>query len=249
MKSCSAPEKYMLLDTNVIVGYYIPESLSEPARTHIHNVLESCRKGAQPEWYLMIPNIVIVEVFSVFAKYCFATWNNFVKRRLPGGLDQRRYKTICKRFHDHVHNGRFFHQVELNRYHVLGVDLIAPIDHYFQHFRGKSRKKPMETVDMLILSMGIYFSHQFGKERFMILTADRRMSAICEKARSGIRKNTAKKLGLIEKADELGYGYSSDIFPRVVNLARRGKKYLEEVFGQWPLPVPSRSRTGIPAPY
>lgn len=249
MKAHNTPSKYILLDTSVLVGYYIPESISAPAHDKIRIILESCRTGMQPDWYLMIPNIVIAEVFSTFAKYCFATWNQQVKRNLPNGLDKRRYNTIRRLFHEHIHNGHFFHQIELNRYHILGIDLIAPIDHYFEHFRGKKNKRPMQTADMLILSMGIYLNHQFGHDKFMILTADRRMSAICEKARLGINESTIDKLDIRKKANELGYGYSSTIFPKIVNLAKRGKQYLKDCFGEWPLPIAKRSKTKIKGPY
>lgn len=244
-----SPEKYVVLDTNVLVGYYIPDAIAEPARSNIRIFLESCRTGKQPDWYLLIPNLVIAETFSTFAKYCFATWNPHIKKSLPKGLDTRRYKNVRKRFHEHIHNGLFFHQVELNRYHVLAIDLIAPIDHYFQHYKGKKNKSPMQTADMLILAMGIHLNHQLGKDRFSIITADRRMSAICEKARAGINDNTAEKLGIREKAEELGYGYSPDIYPRVINLHVKDKKLLKEAFGNWPLEVANKSTTGINKPF
>jgi len=236
--NCSKPSKYFLLDTNVLVGFYIEEALSQQAQSNIKSILESCRAGKHPDWFLLVPNIVIAEVFSTFAKWRFAKWNPHVKKVLPSGIGQRRYKNINCQFHNDIHNGHFFHQVELNRYHILGVDLIAPIDHYFLYYKNpNSNKLPMQTSDMLILSIGINLNHQFGKERFSILTSDRRMSVICEKARAGIKPSTVKKLGILKKAEELGFGYSPEIFPQVVNLAKKGGKQLKEVFGEWPLTI------------
>ncbi len=248
MKGQMVPSKYFLLDASVLVGYYIPEAIGPTAGENVRIFLESCRKGAHRDWYLVVPNIVIAEVFSSFAKYCFATWNRHVQKALPSGLDQRRYGTIRRRFHEHIHKGQFLHQEELNRYHIPGVDLVAPLDHYFQHYRGKGQKTPMATADMLVLSIGIHLNHRLGPDRFAIVTADSRMADICNKASRGIIRNTAEKLGLVEKADQLGYGYSPKIYPQVINLAKRGKKHLEDVFGCWPLAIPQHSRTGIKKP-
>jgi hypothetical protein len=106
----------------------------------------------------------------------------------------------------------------------------------------------MQAADMLILSMGIHLNHQYGRDRFMIITADSRMADICNKAGAGINRNTASRLGLIEAAEELGYGYSPLIYPHVLNFASATKTELEEAFKQWPLEIPSRSTTGITGP-
>jgi hypothetical protein len=249
MKTHVSPEKYFLFDTNVIIGYYIPQAVGKKTEMRGRVILDSYRKGAHPDWCLLVPNIVIAEVFSVFSKYCFGTWNSHVKAAIPGGLDGRIYKTICQRFHEHIHNGQLFHQVELSRYHILAMDLIAPIDHNYKHYRGKKRKKPMETADMLILCIGIHLSHQYGRNRFMIVTADQRMADICNKAGGGISKTTAEKLGIIKTAEKLGYEYSPLIYPRILNLAQATNSDLRDAFGDWPLEVPKKSKTKIPAPF
>jgi len=249
MKGANNPDKYILLDANVLVGYYLPEAVSSRVAHRIESILECCRKGKCREWYLLVPNLVIAEVFTTFAKYCYATWNSHVKKALPDGLDQRRYKRVCRIFHQHIHNGQFLHQVELNRYHILAVDLIAPIDNHYQFYRGKRRRKtPMGTADILILAMGIHLNHQFGHQRFLIVTADRRMTDICGRAAS-MNKNTAERLGIVQKANDLGYGYHPQLYPTIVNLAGATRGDLERDLGVWPPDNLGRCTTGVRRPW
>lgn len=129
--------RYLLCDANVVAAYYLPRSMrSVRARTRIEAILNAVRSGGGNH-FLYIPNICIAEVFSVFAKYSFGRWNRHLKKQ--GTIDSRVYKSLVKQFETDIHNGHFFYQYELSRYHVLGVDLVAPVDHYFQISRGKGR--------------------------------------------------------------------------------------------------------------
>ncbi len=83
--------------------------------------------------------------------------------------------------------------------------------------------------------MGIQLSKTFGKEAFAILTADHRLANILTKA-SSVNRNTAKKLGLIQTAEELGLAYGPSLYPHVMNLVKARKRELSEFFGVWPLP-------------
>jgi hypothetical protein len=103
----------------------------------------------------------------------------------------------------------------------------------------------MQTADMLILSMGIHLNHQYGVDRFLIITADRRMTNICQKASKGINEKTASKLGLIEKAESLGFGYDPSLYPRVLNLVGASDAEIINTLGDYPLAVPKKSLTGI----
>ena len=65
--------KFVLIDANLVAGYYLPESLrSLKARKKIQIIINAVRNTAYPELCLFIPNICISEVFGVFAKYYFA---------------------------------------------------------------------------------------------------------------------------------------------------------------------------------
>ena len=119
--------RYLLLDANVAAAYYLPRShASKRVRERIEIILNSVRSGAS-EFFLYIPNFCIAEVFGVFAKQAFGRWNPHLKKL--GTIDKRVYKSLIKQFAADIHNARFFYHYELSRYHILGVDLIAPVDH------------------------------------------------------------------------------------------------------------------------
>jgi hypothetical protein len=66
--------RFVLLDANVVAGYYLPESLDwKRARPRIKELIDSVRAEASPEVFLYIPSICIAEVFGVFHKYTHAT--------------------------------------------------------------------------------------------------------------------------------------------------------------------------------
>ncbi len=80
-----------------------------------------------------------------------------------------------QQFHEDIHNGRFIYQYELSRYHILGINLVAPIDHHFQITRGKDqRHEPMGTFNHPIISMGIQLAHIHGSASVAILSSDDR---------------------------------------------------------------------------
>lgn len=222
-----------------MASYYLDVSARSKKVADISkSIIDYHKKGYAPNWYLMIPNIAIAEVFSIFAKYCFGKWNPHVKKNLQGGLDTRKYKSIVKQFRNDIHNGSLFHQIELNRYHILLADLIYPFDHYYQIYRGSKRKVPMQTSDILILAMGIDLNHQFGEDRFCILTADNRMYDLCVRIRGGIKDGTVRKLWIEDSARRLGKHFSPDMYPRVINIGKATKAGLAEAFGEWPLVLP-----------
>ena len=187
--------KYVLLDANVTAGYYLPRSLNSiKARERIQVILESARSG-KLEAFFYLPNFCVAEVFSVFMKHSFGAWNSHVKRK--GTIDTRVYKSLVKQFQDDIHNGKFIYHYELSRYHVLGINLVAPIDHYFRFRRTKKRRiTPMGTFDHLIISMGIHLVKIHGRENVVVLSADDRLIDILQKCCTDIPTATKKKLHL-----------------------------------------------------
>jgi hypothetical protein len=93
-------------------------------------IFDSTRSHASSP-VLYIPNFCIAEVFSVFAKHAFGKWNRHVKKK-KGTIDKRVYKSLVRQFGSDIHNGAFLNQYELSRYHILGIDLVAPVDHHYQ---------------------------------------------------------------------------------------------------------------------
>lgn len=235
--------RFVLLDANIVAGYYLPESLSLiSARPRIKNIIDAVRNAGAPEVFLYIPEFCIPEVFAVFARYFFATWDKQVRKNLPKKLKRTDYDKILKKFRNDLHYGALLYQVELNRYHVLATDLISPVDSYYQHYRTRKnakrrmRKKMMGAADHTIIGMGVNLSRIHGRDHFAILTADHRLADILTRATS-VKPNTAEKLGLFETAKKLGLEYRKNIYPRVINLAKTTKNELKEFFGVWPLPL------------
>jgi len=243
---------YGLLDANVTAVYYLARSMKNAKASKVLErmgiIVDSVRtKGS--DLFLYIPNICIAEVFGVFAKYAFGKWNQHLKGIKT--IDKRVYRKLVKQFRHDIHNGRVLYQYELSRYHVLAQDLVAPIDHYFQHRRETKRRKktrppirPMGTFDRLYVAMGILLAHVHGADNVVLLTADDRIADIVGKCREGVRPSTIRKLKLEIAEEVTGRKFGPGLFPRCLNLKTATETELKEVFGQWPLPV-----KGNPAVY
>ena len=65
---------YLLLDANIVLGYYLPKSLDfVKARERIQVIVESVRTK-QSSHFLYVPNFCIAEIFSNLAKYSFGRY-------------------------------------------------------------------------------------------------------------------------------------------------------------------------------
>ncbi len=225
---------YVLLDANVTAGYYLPRSLnSQKAYDRISVLFDSVRSG-KTRHFFYIPNFCIAEVFGVFMKHAYGRWNKHVKKK--GTIDKRVYQSLVTQFQSDIHNGRFIYHYELSRYHVLAINLVAPVDHYFQISRGRPAA-PMGTFDHLIIAMGIHLVHIHGSDNVVIVSADDRLCAIVDKCRSGLNANTIAKLKLSIAEEVTGRPFSPEIFPRCLNLKRVKQAELVSTFGEWPLEV------------
>ena len=186
--------------------------------------------------FFYIPNFCIAEVFSVFMKHSFGSWNRHLKTK--GTINTKVYNSLVKQFYNDIHNGKFLYHYELDRYHVLGINLVAPIDHYFKISKSKQKQiSPAGTFDHLIISMGINLAHIHGSKNVCILSSDDRLIDIVKKCKNPIPSKTIKKLRLNNATEVTGKPFGPDIFPRYLNLKNAKKKDLEEVFGTWPLSV------------
>ena len=228
-------EMYILLDTNVTAGYYLPRSLnSQRAKDRIKNVFDSVRSGESSHFFYL-PNFCVAEVFSVFMKHAFGTWNSHLKNK--GTIDTRVYKSLVRQFESDIHNARFIYHYELSRYHVLGINLVAPIDHYYRIRRGKKRVTPMGTFDHLLISMGVHLAHIHGRDNVVILSTDDRLTDILKKCSSSIPAATIRMLHLDHVEKLTGRKFCPRTFPQFANLKDAPNKVMTSIFGQWPLPV------------
>ena len=226
---------YVLLDANVTAGYYLPRSLnSKQAASRIENLFNSVRSDATQHFFY-IPNFCIAEVFSVFMKHAYSRWNRHVKKK--GTIDKRVYERLVYQFQNDIHNGRFIYHYELSRYHVLGINLVAPVDHYFQFSRGKKHHIPMGTFDHLIISMGIHLTHIHGSNNVVVVSSDARLCNILTKCKAGIPAGTVRRLKLNIAEEVTGKPFSPELFPACLNLKTSTNAQLAEVFGQWPLRI------------
>ena len=227
---------YLLLDTNMILGYYLPRSMNHvKARDRIKNIINSVRSG-KSDHFFYLPNICIAEAFSNLAKYSFGQNNRHVIKN-GGTIDTRVYQSLCNQLQKDIHNGKLFYQLEVSRYHVLAVDLIAPIDHYFKIGRNQKYVRPAGTFDQLIVGMSVHLAHIHGQENVALLTTDTRLANLVKKCRQDIPEATKEKLKLHRANDVAGKDFGPDIFPEALHLGNCSNKKLLETFGQWPLPV------------
>lgn len=198
-------------------------------------LVDSVRSG-QSDHFFYLPSVCIAEVFSAFAKYSFGRYNRQVDKN-GGTIDTRVYQSLCSQFQKDIHNGRVFYQLELSRYHILAIDLVAPIDHYFKIRRRSRWANPAGTFDQLIVGMAIHLAHVHGQEKVALFTADSRLTDLVAKCRQDIPAQTVERLKLHRAADVAGKRFGPDIFPEAVHLGRCNDATLERVLGQWPLPV------------
>ena len=221
----------VLVDANVVAAHFSEKT------TRSVRLKERSRKlltGTSPDVdvQFLIPNFCIAEVFAVLEKYRWGrTWNPHVKTYLtPTEFEEAR-----EAVQDAIHNGKLLLQCELNRYHVLAVDLLAPINHAYQIRRPRGRQRriyPAATADMLIGAMGIMLQKQMGPEGLTIVTGDRRLSDVLERAKS-VALSQPMKDHLTEIADSLGLTYGPDLYPAVINLLDNSKVELRKRFPSW----------------
>ena len=103
---------------------------------------------------LLIPNFCIAEAFAVFEKYRWGkAWNSHVTVTLT----HRKFQRARATFRGAIHNGANLLQVELDRYHILCVDLVSPINNAYKIKRKRKKPKsvsPAKTYDMACTRFG-----------------------------------------------------------------------------------------------
>ena len=232
------PRKYCLFDANVLIAYFLSHA-HRSAKVHERaaTIIESVRSRGSDHFFY-IPNFCIAEVFSSFAKHAYGDWNKQVR---SGTIDGRIHASVRKQFQADIHNAALFYHYELSRYHVLTVNLVAPVDHYFKLARGNTRKvSPSGAFDQLIAAMGIHLTRIHGADNVVVVTADNRLAKLIRKCRSPISATARKTMKIADAERFVGIPFVADSFPLVLDLATAKDKDLQAVFGEWPLPVASR---------
>ena len=229
--------KFILLDANVVVAYYLPRATNSSKTSKLsREIIESVRSKATDNFFY-IPNFCVAEVFSAFYKHAYSRWNLHVKKHGP--IDKRVLNTVRNQFRNDIHNASLFYHYELSRYHVITVDLISPINHYYKMGRkakGKKHSSPASTFDQLIISMGMHLVKIHGLDNVAIMTTDDRIEKIVNKCKTVIGSKVHKKLKLDEPSKFIGIPFTPDSFPKIINLKNVSVEELKSFFGMWPLP-------------
>lgn len=224
---------FVLIDACVAAAHFAPKSTqSTNLRQRASTLLTG--SSATMDVRFLIPNFCIAEVFAVFEKYRWGrTWNKHVKPAHV--LTPREFAKARQHFGTAIHNGAKILQVELNRYHILCVDLVSPINNAYKIKRDRGAKKnvtPAKTYDVLIVAMSVWLKNQYGEGSFTLVTGDERMQLVVERAKSA-RISRPMKMHLTEMAQRVGLQYGRDLYPTVINLTSGGKSVLRERFADW----------------
>ena len=228
------PRHFILVDANVLAASYAPTTTrSLKLRERSGKLLNLAGKN---DVQLLVANFCIAEVFSVFEKYRWGSaWNPQLKKSKTK-LTPSEFKRSRDEFRTAIHNGAAIIQIELDRYHVLCMDLVSTINHAYRIKRDHGSKQyvvPANTYDMLLMAMGIWLRHMHGGENFTIVTGDERISDVVNRARS-IKLNKEIRSHLSSIATGLGLVYSPDLYPDVLNLKSCTETALRTRFSWWP---------------
>jgi hypothetical protein len=235
--------RYLLWDASAVIPYYVHEASKSPrSALRIRTIIDAYRHGhVQAHFYL--PNIVVAEVFTTLARHCYSHWDPQIYKKYGGpgrALHATRYQSARTRFRRDIHNGALFYQYDLNRYHILALDLIAPVDKARKFYR-RSGVRSMGASDLLIGAMALHLTRIHGRERVALVTTDHRMRSIFETACRSLKSTSARKLGLIGAATDFGFGdWSGSLYPLVLDLHSATDKQLAAFFGAWPLETKKR---------
>ena len=191
--------KYILWDASAVIAYYVPElAATAKAAERVENLVQSLRHH-RFNGFFYIPNVVVAETFVTFDRYHYSTWDRKVNKKFgaPGrSLHAVRYRSARSRFRRDIHNGALFYQCDLNRYHILGLDLISPVDKHRKFYR-KPSVSSMGTFDLLIGAMALHFTKIHGPDNFALLTTDRRMQAIFDQTCRTLPASTRRRAAVL----------------------------------------------------
>jgi len=238
----SCPEVYLILDANVLAGYYAPQTFNKssmPAADKISNIIDSVQKGCSPHIKLLTPEICVAEAQTVLSKHANPTWMGKSKREHSQAIHGKTYKKIVTTMRADLHGGKLIESIPLQRYHVLAKHLITPIDHNLRIRKkdGKDFTKELGGTDQLICGISIWLTRLLGQERVWVVTADYRLAKVLEKAHK-VTDQQFVKWGIKEVAEKnIGFHFSKEIYPNPLYLPTATDKQLRKIFGCYPLPL------------
>lgn len=231
--SCYMGRHHVLVDASVAAAHFAPKtttSVNLKARAAALIMGGAMSYDAR----LLIPSFCIAEVFAVFEKYRWGrSWNKQVSKDRT--LTPTEFALAQDYFRDAIHNGAVLLQWDLNRYHILCVDLIASVNNAYKIRRSRKKQRnpvPASTYDMLLVAMAIWLQHQLGAEAFTVVTGDDRIRQVVSRAKS-VNLGVAMRDHLEEVASLLGLTYSPDLYPTVPNFTNARRDELEARLPDW----------------
>jgi hypothetical protein len=249
----TSPLTYLLLDANLLAGYYAPETFngrSKPAGDRIKCIVDSVRKGAAPWLRLLAPEVCVAEAQTVLSKHANPKWKGTITKGAdPQAIHGKKYKRIAGAMFADLHGGRLIESIPLQRYHVLAKHLVTPIDHRL-HFPKPDggRVNEMGGTDQLVCGMAVWLSRFLGPERLIVLTADYRMYKVLDKARK-LKDSKIEAWGIKEVAEQkIGLQWVPHLFPPVIHLPTASESTLRTLLSAWPLPTRVRKTSASDRP-
>ena len=146
---------YVLLDACVAAAHFAPKSTaSANLRARATTLLTSSSPDVAIKF--LMPNFCIAEVFAVFEKYRWGrTWNKQVNAART--LTPKQFNSSRTAFRAAIHNGAQILQVDLNRYHILAVDLVSPVNNAYKIKRDRGKRKNVSPAKTVLVPKGVYY--------------------------------------------------------------------------------------------
>lgn len=224
---------HILVDACVAAAHFAPKTTKS---VNLKSRAAALMMGSATTYdaRLLIPSFCIAEVFAVFEKYRWGqTWNKQVSA--ANTITPTEFQLARDYFRDAIHNGAVLLQWDLNRYHILCVDLIAPVNNAYKILRSRKRKRsptPASTYDMLIVAMSIWLQHQLGPDAFTLVTGDDRIRQVVSRAKSASLSRAIRE-HLEEVASLLGLEHGPNLYPTVLNFTNAKRTDIEARLPDW----------------
>lgn len=208
-------KKFFLLDTNVVVDYYV-------GNPKVKKVFEDLlNKQKNNKCIIFIPNFCIGEAFNILANLCY--YKNEIS---PEDFKKAKMKLISDVSRDYEYKRpQIYCHVELSRYHLLNAHLIyQPAWDFLKrsHEQGKyikkdGSKKFPSTFDLLVIAQGIELAHTYSDNDFAILTSDEVVLELCKYFRTLTHEERISFIKLIEDSPDAFKNLSSFKYPRAID--------------------------------
>lgn len=215
-------------------------------------MLGSRFEGEWPSLTLYTPSICIAEALGIFGRWHFCTWWGPLRKHPEARIPREKYLSAQQGLAKVVQSHDLL-QLSPDPELVLAAGLVSPINNAFrdcaQTGQDTGKARPMGGMDCLIAATAILLAHRLGKDSVALVTTDQRLTSVMARARC-LSEEEVRRLALDKVADQLSFTWSSDLYPRCVDLSRADPPELRDAFLGWPLPMVKldlKSRTALTA--